>query len=94
VLVERMVFSYRSPMRRIAFIVSAALSFAVYAHAGSSPGVNGVFSKQRIVVNPQTGEALVPSGPNYVGTRSGTVYIPAGPNGVINSRNGRFAPVQ
>lgn len=73
---NRTVFSYGSPMRRIAFIFSAALSFAVNAHAGSSPGVNGVFSQQRIVVNPRTGEALVRSGPNYVGTRSGTVYIP------------------
>jgi hypothetical protein len=87
-------FRFGLPMRRIAFIFGATLSFAVNAHAGGSPSGNGDFAQQRIVVNPRTGEALVPSGPNYVGTGSGTVYIPVGANGVVNPRNARFFPVQ
>jgi hypothetical protein len=85
---------YASPMKRIAVIFPVALFFAGAAHAGGPPGVPGAFPQQRIVVNPRTGEALIPSGPNYVGARSGTVFIPAGPNGVINPRNGHFSPVQ
>jgi hypothetical protein len=83
-------------MRQIAFVfcVSAELVFALNANAGGSPGSNGVFSHQRIIVNPRTGETMVPSGPNYIGTRSGTVYMPAGPNGIIDLRNGRFIPAQ
>jgi hypothetical protein len=83
-------------MRRLALtlIVAASLLFAIDANAGGSSGGNAVFSQQRTVVNPRTGEAMVPSGPNYVGTRSGTVYMPVGPNGVINLRNGSFIPVQ
>jgi hypothetical protein len=93
-LVAPRTFGYASPMKRIAVFFPITLFFAGAAHAGGAPGVPGAFPQQRIVVNPKTGEALIPSGPNYVGARSGTVFIPAGPNGVINPRNGHFSPVQ
>jgi hypothetical protein len=44
------------------------------------------------LVNPRTGEVMVPIGPNFTGSRDGTVYIPAGPHGVIDTRSGRYIP--
>jgi hypothetical protein len=44
------------------------------------------------LVNPQTGEVIVPTGPNYTGTQDGRVYVPAGPHGVIDTRSGRYVP--
>jgi hypothetical protein len=40
-------------------------------------------------VNVITGEALIPSGPNLVGTRDGKLYIPVGPNTYLDSRTGK-----
>ncbi len=44
-------------------------------------------------VNVRTGEFLVPAGDGgYIGTRCGTYYAPTG-GGVINTRTGKFSPM-
>jgi hypothetical protein len=61
--------------------------------APSSPPTSMSTVPQRPVINTLTGEVLLPTGQNFVGTRDGRVYIPAGPNGaLIDTRGGAFVP--
>lgn len=58
----------------------------------SSPEV-GSGNPASTIFNETTGEALVPAGPNHVGTRDGRLYVPAGPNNIIDTRTGQSISV-
>lgn len=82
-------------MSKIPLIICATILPSTLAFAGDYGGgfVNQDGSNSRSnLVNPKTGEVMVPTGPNYTGTQDGTVYVPAGPHGVIDTRNGKYVP--